>query len=90
MFNTIYLQIEEYDGTESSEELITFAPVRVNESDVEYMKTAHVFEFIEWMHDNTDDTRMVTSKKAYKKWWCTPLRGWFTVEQLYEYWLTVK
>ena len=52
--------------------------------------TTHVFEFIEWLHDNTDDTRMVTSKKAYKKWWCTPLRGWFTVEQLYEYWLTVK
>ena len=52
--------------------------------------TAHAFKFIEWLHDNTDDTRMITSKKAYKKWWCTPLRGWFTVEQLYEYWLTVK
>ena len=84
MFNTIYLQIDKYDGTESSEELITFAPVRVNESDVEYMKTAHIFEFIEWMSHNT---RVSWSGYIFLHGASFPPK-WNTIEEIYEYWIT--
>ena len=60
----------------------------INKYTVSSKIAAHALAFIEWLHDNTDDTRRVTSKKAYKKWWCIPLRGWFTINQLYDYWLT--
>ena len=36
-FKKIYLQFKNYDGTEATETEITWSPVRVNDSDVEYV-----------------------------------------------------
>jgi hypothetical protein len=37
-FSRIYLQMKNYDGTENSEETITWSPIRINEDDIEYLR----------------------------------------------------
>ena len=88
MFNKIYLQVKDYDGEENTEELITFAPIKVNDSDVEYMKTSHVFEFInDLLMLRIYDWDWVVGEKDHK------VRHWLNgkeveFEEVYDYWLT--
>lgn len=81
MFNKIYLQVKDYDGEENTEELITFAPVRINESDVEYTKTTHIMKFIEWKDKNVCSYNSKT--KSYLYW----EDHFKTIEEIYKYWL---
>jgi hypothetical protein len=45
--------------------------------------TSMVMEFIEWMHDNTDDTRV----KNDKLWWVIPMESYVYIENVFEYWI---
>ena len=36
-FKRIYLQMKDYDGSENSEESITWSPIRINKDDIEYV-----------------------------------------------------
>ena len=88
MFNKIYLQVEDYDGEESTEELITFAPIKVNDSDVEYMKTSHVFEFIDWFFDETFGNKYLQVNDEPRKYVRRISSIYKTKDELYNYWLT--
>jgi len=39
-------------------------------------------EFVEWLHDNTDDTRVEDSNL----WWVIPLEDYLPLDELYLYW----
>jgi len=47
---------------------------------------AHLKEFIKYLHDNTDDTRV----KEDSLWWCIPLEAYCTIDDIYQHWLTNK
>jgi hypothetical protein len=44
--------------------------------------TSMVMEFVEWMHDNTDDTRVENDKL----WWVIPMESYNYIEDVFEYW----
>jgi hypothetical protein len=46
--------------------------------------TEHIFEFIEWLHDNTDDTR---NPHDYKLWWLIPYENYISIEEVYQCWI---
>ena len=45
----------------------------------------HIMEFIQWLHDNTDDTRDIDNDSL---WWVIPLEYYIPIEEVYQYWLT--
>lgn len=42
-------------------------------------------EFVEWLHDNTDDTRDMDN---YKLWWVNIIGDYFTLDEIFKYWKT--
>ena len=44
--------------------------------------TSHVFEFIEWLHENTDDTR---DYECSDRWWVNTLGEWLPINEVYDY-----
>ena len=47
--------------------------------------TAHVFEFIGWLHYGTDDTWEIGEEDL---WWVKDLGESLPIEEVYQYWLT--
>ena len=46
--------------------------------------TAHVMEFIKWLHMGTDDTWEVGQEDL---WWVKDVGDYLTVEEVYQYWI---
>ena len=48
----------------------------------ELIPKAKMFLFIEWLHDETDDTRDVDDSL----WWSITFEDYVTIEKLYNHW----
>lgn len=48
--------------------------------------TPIVMKFINWLHDNTDDTRVEDDSL----WWIIPLEDFISIKDAYSYWLKIS
>ena len=42
-------------------------------------------KFVEWLHDNTDDTR---DPYNYEYWWLIPAEDYLPIDEIFQYWKT--